>query len=153
MKTSIQARARVAARVGVTFVAFAAFGCAADDPSSARKAASIAATLPAMTVANAGTAPHCDARSAAHTLSLQDPQGAALKLAYVPGCGWQYLGQQSTKSIAMNAMQPISVSHAATDQPENPMAVFIDGPTGYAFAWTSEGGWKFIGHVDERKNK
>jgi hypothetical protein len=150
MKTSIQARTRVAARVGVTLLAFAAFGCAADDPSSAQKAASIAATLPAMTAANAGVTPHCDARSAAHTLSLQDPAGAALQLAYVPGCGWQYLGH-STKSIAMSAMQPISASHAAGDQPENPLAVFIDGPTGYAFAWTRDGGWKFIGHVDEHK--
>lgn len=151
MNTSIRARTRVAARVGVTLVAFAALGCAADDPSGAQKSASVAATLPAMTSANAGTAPHCDARSAAHTLSLQDPQGAALQLAYVPGCGWQYVGQQSTKNVAMSAMQPISASHAAADQPENPMAVFIDGPTGYAFAWTSNGGWKFIGHVDEHK--
>jgi len=150
MKTSIHRRARVAARVGVTLVAFAAFGCAADDPSSAQKAASIAATLPAMNAANAGVTPHCDARSAAHTLSLQDPGGAALQLAYVPGCGWQYLGD-STKNSAMSAMQPISASHAAGDQPENPLAVFIDGPTGYAFAWTREGGWKFIGHVDEHK--
>jgi hypothetical protein len=137
----------------VTLVAFAAFGCAADDPSSARKTASIAASLPAMNAANAGATPRCDARSAAHTLSLQDPEGAALQLAYVPGCGWQYLGQHSTRSSAMSAMQPIGASHAAADQPENPLAVFIDGPTGYAFAWTREGGWKFIGHVDERPSR
>jgi hypothetical protein len=29
------------------------------------------------------------------------------------------------------------------------MAVFIDGPTGYTFAWTAEGGWKFVGHLSD----
>jgi hypothetical protein len=152
MKTSITSRTRIAARVGVTLAAFAAFGCAADDPGMA-KTASLTAPLPNIDAISTG-GQQCDSRSAAHTLSLQDPQGAALELAYVPGCGWQYTAQKSRGAIAMSAMHPISASHAAgAAQPENPLAVFIDGPTGYAFAWTRDAGWKFIGHVEERKSR
>jgi len=151
MNTSIESRTRVAARVGVTLVAFTALGCAADDPG-AQKSAAVSTSLPAMNTATADTTPHCDARAAAHKLSLQDPQGAALELAYVPGCGWQYTGAKSA-SITASTMHPISTSQAAGDEPENPLAVFIDGPTGYAFAWTRDAGWKFIGHMNERQSQ
>lgn len=35
---------------------------------------------------------------------------------------------------------------------DDPMAVFIDGPTGYTFAWTNDGGWKFVGHIADEKH-
>jgi hypothetical protein len=28
-----------------------------------------------------------------------------------------------------------------------PSVVLIDGPTGYAFVWTRDSGWKFVGRV------
>jgi hypothetical protein len=116
------------------------------------KTASLTAPLPNIDAISAG-GQQCDSRAAAHKLSLQDPHGAALELVYVPGCGWQYTGEKSGGAIAMSAMQPISTSQAASAQPENPLAVFIDGPTGYAFAWTRDAGWKFIGHVEEHKSR
>jgi hypothetical protein len=150
MKTSIASRTRIAARVGVTLAALAAFGCAADDPGMP-KTSSLTAPLPSIDAISTG-AQQCDSNAAAHTLSLQDPHGAKLELVYVPGCGWQYTAQKSGSATAMSALQPISASHAASPaQPENPLAIFIDGPTGYAFAWTRDAGWKFIGHVDEHK--
>jgi hypothetical protein len=29
------------------------------------------------------------------------------------------------------------------------MAVFIDGPTGYTFAWNGDSGWKFVGQISD----
>jgi hypothetical protein len=31
----------------------------------------------------------------------------------------------------------------------DPLSVFIDGPTGYTFTWTGEGGWKFAGRISD----
>jgi hypothetical protein len=44
-----------------------------------------------------------------------------------------------------------SQADATTVATDDPMAVFIDGPTEYAFAWTRDAGWKFIGYIADKK--
>jgi hypothetical protein len=46
---------------------------------------------------------------------------------------------------------PISAAHAATREQTgaDPLAVFVDGPTGYTFVYTAENGWKFVGYLSD----
>ena len=34
---------------------------------------------------------------------------------------------------------------------DEPLSVFIDGPSGFTFVWNRDGGWKFVGKVTDRK--
>jgi hypothetical protein len=35
---------------------------------------------------------------------------------------------------------------------DEPLTVFIDGPTGFTFVWMRDAGWKFVGRVVDQKH-
>jgi len=136
---------------------FAAVSCIADDSTGEQDLARFALPLPSAIVAPSGE-PQCAGRTPALTLLLEDAGGHALHLAFSPGCGWKYVvsaessGRQDKLALEKSGFSPVaSQADAATVATDDPMAVFIDGPTGYAFAWTRDAGWKFIGHIPAEK--
>jgi hypothetical protein len=56
------------------------------------------------------------------TLYLQDPAGKPVRLIHTQGAGW-------------------------TSPSSEPLAVFVDGPSGFTYAWTRDQGWQFIGRL------
>jgi hypothetical protein len=106
-------------------------------------------TTAAASVASAGS----------HTLVLTDANGHRVRLNYSPGRGWTYLaGQrpaQTPRALSLADFSPVMRAQALSDADADrqalanadPLSVFIDGPTGYTFAWTGDGGWKFVGRV------
>lgn len=139
-------RALGAARVGLTIAALAlAAGCTADDLTEELNGARLAK---AASTQNA--APQCAGDTSPHTLFLKDPQGNEFQLVHCRGSGWKYVAADKP-SLRKIGFSPVAKAQAGTTSlpAEEPMAVFVDGPTGYAFAWTSEQGWKFVGNVTD----
>jgi hypothetical protein len=33
---------------------------------------------------------------------------------------------------------------------DEPLTVFIDGPSGFTYVWNRDGGWKFVGKIADR---
>ncbi len=93
-----------------------------------------------------------------HTLYLDAPAGQPLRLVHVPGVGWKYAaGWKSTAptddSMRLKTAVSSLTTALSTDAPvpvEEPLTVFIDGPTGYTYAWIHDQGWKFVGRLTDR---
>ena len=85
--------------------------------------------------------------SAPLTVTIETPTGGTSQLTYRTGAGWTLdRANQATLGftrVASRDQQPEEVGQA--------MTVFIDGPTGYAYVWTVEKGWSFVGRVAKRK--
>ena len=102
---------------------------------------------------------HCVSDNA-RALVLEDAAGNVRRLAHSPDQGWRFVGD-AEPADSLSAWQRVKLSllpsaHALDSAPTSgdsadgqPMAVFIDGPTGYTFAWTSDAGWKYVGRVSE----
>jgi hypothetical protein len=84
----------------------------------------------------------------ATTLRVVAPTGAHYRLAFVAGPGWRFIdslpGADLVK-VASNGVVPTPQSDGVGG--DQPQSVFIDGPTGYTFAWSAERGWYFVGHI------
>ena len=91
-----------------------------------------------------------------YTLPLRGPNGSASQLIYVHGSGWKHVAEAAPdgheSDIALQSLgsavpvrSPQALSSATST--EYPPAVFIDGPTGYAFIWTHDSKWKFVGRI------
>jgi hypothetical protein len=157
MNISTASPTAVLIRIGLTMAGFAAVSCIADDSTGEQELARFALPLPSAIVAPSGE-PQCKGRTSALTLRLQDTGGKARRLAFSPGCGWKYVvgekssGDEDKLAVQKNSLSSVpSESDATAAAIDDPMAVFIDGPTGYTFAWTRDAGWKFIGHVTNEK--
>jgi hypothetical protein len=161
MNISTASPTAVLIRIGLTMSGFVAVSCIADDSTSEQtseqKLAGLAPPLPSAIVAPTGEQP-CAGRTPAVTLLLQDAGGNALQLAFAPGCGWKYVvsgkssGGEDKLALQKRSFSSVaSQTDATTAAIDDPMAVFIDGPTGYTFAWIRDAGWKFIGHVTNEK--
>jgi hypothetical protein len=98
------------------------------------------------------------ARADSYTLVLTDANGHRVRLNYSPGRGWTYLAgqqpEQTPRALSLADFSPVMRAQALSDADADrkalaadPLSVFIDGPTGYTFAWTGDGGWKFVGRV------
>ena len=141
MKTSIASPSAFLRRVSLTLAVFAVASCAADELTGAQTAATPPMPL---TTANASAADGaCAAVAPTQTLVLENGANSR-RLGYFNGCGWKYLRQDGKFAV-----HPTALSATSTPATPDPMAVFIDGPTGYAFAWTGDAGWEFIGHVTD----
>jgi hypothetical protein len=148
MTTPCESLKYVTAWLSVVAAAVTAASCSAHDRT---RDASYMGLGPLPTVTAAPASVPCTAHSAVHTLSLRSPDNRALQLAYVSGCGWRLLADttRGARAFANVAAAPAGNSVALMSEP---MTVFIDGPTGYTFAWSRDEGWKFIGHlVDETR--
>ena len=146
MKTST-ASTRSATRIGLAIAAFTLAGYAAGGLTSEQ----LAQAAPAQT-STSGEAQPCSA-DPSQTLLLKSPDGKAFQLVHFRGCGWKQMAAEELRDDGLQLPQmsfaPISAAHAeASAQPTaDPLAVFIDGPTGYTFVYTAENGWKFVGYL------
>jgi hypothetical protein len=145
-------------RIGLTFVALAVASCTTDDLIAPQEVAGIINAEPTTSAASSSEQ-RCAGLAPPHTLFLRDARGNAFQLVLCRGSGWKYVaGEQPDRherSLAHRKIKfsPIAEAQAATKAPptENPMAVFIDGPTGFTFAWTSDGGWKYVGYLTDEQ--
>lgn len=95
----------------------------------------LSSTLPLAVVWTACTAgafaqaipANLQARSAGPTIFLKGPQGERSALSYSASAGWRLRGGPS----------------------EQPLTVYLDGPTGFAFIYVQAEGWKFVGRIDD----
>ncbi len=156
MKTSTDSRKLVMTRTGLAIAAFALAGCAADDPANPQQGASRTESIAATSAEPVGEPP-CEGAASQQTLFLEDADGNAFQLVHCRGLGWKYVGAGNSgggeHQVALRkiSFSPVAVSQADTTaiQIDDPMTVFIDGPTGYTFAWTPDAGWKFVGHITD----
>jgi hypothetical protein len=148
MKTLTAARTLGIAKTGLAIVVLALVGCSVDDLTDQR-VATLAGT--------AAAGEYCPDAALPHVLFLEDANGNAFQLMHSPGQGWKYLAAAKSEGVARTLsarkvdFSPVAASYAETTPPgADPMAVFIDGPTGYTFAWNADTGWKFVGHITEQ---
>ena len=105
-------------------------------------------------------AEHCVGENSSRTLVLEDAAGNVRRLVHSPVQGWRFVGDAESPD-SMSALQRVKLSllpsaHALDSAPTSgtgantqPLAVFIDGPTGYTFAWNGDSGWKFVGQMSD----
>lgn len=102
---------------------------------------------PAVLVAQRAASPAAPASGAPFTLTLQGPGGEASRLAYRPGNGWRLQQDGAAGPVARDPHLE-GVALAEGPAAEDPMSVFVDGPTGYVFVWSPDDAkWKFVGRV------
>ena len=152
MKTSTGLHTLVTARIGLSIAALALAGCAADDLTHKLEVAALSA--PTMTTRSSGATEPCTGRQS-YTLLVEGTDGNEVRLVHVSGCGWKQVADEksgeSSLALPKMSLSPVVASHAETTSTtgDDPMTVFIDGPTGYTFVWTAEGGWKFVGYLSD----
>jgi hypothetical protein len=110
----------------------------------------------ALAAANSASADQSTLSAPTHPCSLEGPSEGAPQLTYVPGFGWRYIAEAMPDShesdAALQGMgsffsAPTPQSLTDTSSMSNPSMVVIDGPTGYAFVWTHDSGWTFVGRI------
>lgn len=155
MKISIESLALVAAQIGLTIAAFAAIGYAADDLSGKQAVANLTPFAPTPNAASSRNQP-CAGEAPTHTLFVEPPDGGVRQLVHFRGCGWKYRIDRNERDPAL---QKATLSSTAATRVEtaalpsdDPLAVFIDGPTGYAFTWIPDSGWMFAGQIADGKH-
>ena len=130
MKPCTDKRTLLAARTVLAIAAFALASCAADDLT-----------------AKTDQQP-CAGQEPTQTIFLEDAQGQSFRLAYFSECGWKYISSRDESEPTPGKLSFSPVSESRADTPaEDPLAVFVDGPTGYTFAYVQDAGWTFIGQV------
>ena len=154
MKTSRTSPKHLMARLGIVATVVAAASCSACSAGNRTHEPKLThlGPLPRITTEPVSNG-ECTGRAAARPLLLKGADDRAFKLAHIPGCGWRLL-TATTNEAAEGSLAARSVAAASAEgsaaQAVDPMAVFIDGPTGYTFTWSLDGGWRFVGHlVDE----
>lgn len=152
MNTVPSPRSLSPSRIGIALVAFAVASCSADEARGPQRVASLMKPLPAMSTESRDSSGCAASQGPANSIRLEGAHGESLQLAYFAGCGWKYIAANrngvTEAGLARTAYDPASAPQGAGPAtPEDPMTVFIDGPTGYTFAWTPAGGWKFVGHL------
>jgi hypothetical protein len=85
------------------------------------------------------------------TLLIQPPVGNTVRLTYVPADGWKLDTPDAAPRAAQGRVTPVATSqHEESHGKNEPMTVFIDGPSGYTYIWTRDQGWKFAGRITDR---
>lgn len=86
------------------------------------------------------------------TITVQTPSGGTSRLTYVNEEGWRLDDREARLKPGEARITPASAEpQKGASVGEQPMTVFIDGPTGFTYVWVSDQGWKFIGRLSERK--
>ena len=87
------------------------------------------------------------------TLFIKAPTGNTFRLVYRDDNGWRFadraVGPKPTEAALTPTAMPQSEESSAVDEP---LTVFIDGPTGFTFVWMRDAGWKFVGRVVDQKH-
>ena len=94
-------------------------------------------------------------RGSALILYIEDPSGKPIRLLHVQGEGWKYdegfktaveTGDSLTVRGGRSTTRKVQESVASTDEL---LAVFVDGPSCFAYGWIGGQGWKFIGRLSD----
>ena len=117
--------------------AVAAASCSAHDPKYDPKFAHLGPMPPTTTLEHL-SGQNCPRPDAQRTLSLSGPDGQVFGLTYLGGCGWRLLADPQADGQGTSALRNVAAAQAdaSTAIPVEPLAVFIDGPTGYTFVWS-----------------
>lgn len=84
------------------------------------------------------------------SIAVNAHNGSTFRLVYTPGNGWRFADPMGPKlASASSAQEPTGPIQALPD--EIPQSVFVDGPSGYVFAYVVDEGWKFLGSVADAK--
>lgn len=85
------------------------------------------------------------------SIDVSAQNGSTFRLIYTPGNGWRFADPMGPKLASVDSpQQPTGPIHAPPD--EIPQSVFVDGPSGYVFAYVVDEGWKFLGSVADAKH-
>jgi len=154
MKTSNMHRALSAALIGLALAVMTQIGYAANEIR-------VAALTDAgqTTPANASAQSSRAERGSPLTLYVEDPSGNAFRLVRIEGSGWKYAdGWKSSDRASDSPFRKMAFGSTAsapvakeTVMDEEPLTVFIDGPSGFTFVWDREGGWKFVGKISDKR--
>jgi hypothetical protein len=153
MKTLNMRRALCAALTGLALAAITQVSYAADVASQTQIADLAEGSEPALAPAFAD--PRRAGRGSPLTLYMEDLDGNAFRLVHVQGAGWRYAeGWKSPNNaeaslphkVALKSTTSAPAAKGATPDDE-PLTVFIDGPSGFTFVWDREGGWKYVGMI------
>jgi hypothetical protein len=147
MRASSVSRKGSVARTVAAVVTLAAISCGAQDRASLPLATTSSAT-PAES--DAAVSQGC-LGAPTQILSLRDAKNVPFSLAYFRGCGWRYrpIRQPMDEHLSQSGKNLVSETTlmSAALPPDEPLTVFVDGPTGYTFVWIRDAGWKFVGQL------
>lgn len=158
MKTSNVRRTLSAALTGLALVAIAQVSYAAADVASETQIAGLMGTGQS-TPAPAPAEPRRAGRGSPFTLYVEDPNGNPFRLVRVEGGAWKYAegwrspdraGNWLFRKTGFGSTTPAPAAKEAVPD-EEPLSVFIDGPSGFTFVWNRDDGWKFVGKVTDRR--
>jgi len=144
--------------IGIALAAMAQISYAARDLASQTQATGL--TQPVKdTSATASAEPRIAEPSSPLTLYLEDTNGKPFRLIQVPGTRWKYAdgwksnGHESNSPFQRTEFAAGSRTTAANGDVayDDPLTVFIDGPSGFTFVWKQDGGWEFVGKIANRK--
>ena len=156
MKTPNMRRTLSAVLTGLALAAMTQVSCAAPNVANEYQVAGVTATeqfTPAATIAE----PRGTGRGSPLTLYMEDASGNAFRLVHVQGTGWKYAegwkspdrGAWLFRTTAFWSKTPAPATKAAVPDDE-PLTVFIDGPSGFTYVWNRDDGWKFVGKIADR---
>lgn len=91
--------------------------------------------------------------SASHALVVARTGFAVAALSLLACAADEPASGERATGLRDTALAAITASRADTTAVplDEPLAVFIDGPTGFTFAWTSAAGWKFVGRMPDEQ--
>jgi len=147
-------RALSAALTGLALAAITQVSYAAGEVASQAQIADLAEGSQ-LALAPAFADPRRAERGSPLTLYMEDSDGNAFRLVHVQGTGWRYAeGWKSPNSADASLSQKVALKSTTSAPPakggtpdDEPLTVFIDGPSGFAFVWDREGGWKYVGMI------
>ena len=157
MKTLNMRRALSAALTGLALAAITQVSYAAGDVGSQTQIAG-PTEASQLALAPAIAEPRQFGRGSPLTLYMEDTNGNAFRLIHVQGTGWKYAeGWEVPDSAAASLSRKATFRSTPSARPakeavpaDEPLTVFIDGPSGFTFVWDREGGWKFVGMIVDK---
>jgi hypothetical protein len=155
VKTQNMRRTLSAVLTGLSLAAMTQVSLAATDVANESQIAGVTATeqfTPTTTAQPRGTG-----RGSPLTLYMEDASGNPFRLVHVQDAGWKYAegwkspdrGAWLFRTTAFGSRTPAPATKAAVPDDE-PLTVFIDGPSGFTYVWNRDDGWKFVGKIADR---
>lgn len=80
-------------------------------------------------------------------LLVEAPTGGTVWLTYIQDAGWSFIEGAGEGASQPRITPTAPGQHAQGLLPNEPLTVFIDGPTGFTYVWISDVGWKFVGRI------
>lgn len=91
--------------------------------------------------------------SPAVTLFVETPTGTTVRLVYVPDGGWIFRDGKADPPLSGTALARTTAPQRveAPAITNEPLTVFIDGPSGFTYVWMRDAGWKFVGRIADKR--